>query len=92
MSLKKEGQFLKVSVKTRGCSGNAYSMDWTKERQKLDEEVKVNDSLSLLIDSKALFTIIGSELDYNQGELESGFVFNNPNIKGTCGCGTSFLI
>lgn len=48
--------------------------------------------LSLLIDSKALFTLLGSQMDYVEDKLSAGFVFQNPNVKETCGCGLSFIV
>ncbi|KAI3660619.1 hypothetical protein MP638_004611 [Amoeboaphelidium occidentale] len=85
-------KYLKVAVRTKGCSGNAYALDWVDQKGKLDEEVKINDTLKLLIDSKALFTLLGSQMDYVEEKLSSGFVFNNPNVKETCGCGMSFIV
>lgn len=84
--------FIKISMRSKGCSGNAYSLDWTSEKERMDEEVPVSDHLSVLIDAKALFTLLGSQMDYVQEPLASGFVFNNPNVKETCGCGMSFIV
>lgn len=58
---------------------------------KLDEEVK-QDGVTILIDKKAQLSLLGTEMDYVESKLSSEFVFNNPNIKGTCGCGESFNI
>jgi iron-sulfur cluster assembly 1 len=66
-------------------------MEWVKDKYKLDEELKV-DQLRMLIDGKALFTLLGSQMDYTEDKLSSGFVFHNPNIKETCGCGMSFIV
>jgi iron-sulfur cluster assembly protein len=85
-------RYLKVAVRTKGCSGNAYTMDWVNNRDRLDEEVKVDEQLSLLIDAKALFTLLGSQMDYTDDKLSQGFVFMNPNVKETCGCGLSFIV
>lgn len=91
-----------MSVKSRGCSGLAYSLEYVSQRQKYDEVVQQDGELvgpnahaffvgvTILIDSKALLSIMGSEMDYVEDETSSQFVFHNPNVKETCGCGLSF--
>jgi iron-sulfur cluster assembly 1 len=83
--------YLKISVRNKGCSGAAYSLDYTTEKGKFDEVVE-QDGVKILIDAKALLTLIGSELDYVHDPLSSQFVFYNPNVKETCGCGLSFTV
>ena len=82
---------LRLGIRTGGCSGMAYTMEFATERQPLDEMIE-DKGVTVLIDTKALMYLIGSEMDYVEDKLQSGFVFNNPNEKGRCGCGESFHV
>ncbi|KAG1108937.1 hypothetical protein G6F42_015814 [Rhizopus arrhizus] len=84
-------QFLRVGVKSKGCSGHSYMMEFTETKGKFDEIVD-QQGVTVLVDSKALLTVLGSEMDYVEDALSSQFVFHNPNVKGTCGCGESFTV
>ncbi|EKD16980.1 iron sulfur assembly protein 1 [Drepanopeziza brunnea f. sp. 'multigermtubi' MB_m1] len=86
-----EPKLIKVGVKNRGCSGLAYHLEYVEKPGMFDEEVE-QDGVKVLIDSKALFSIIGSEMDWVEDKLNQRFVFSNPNIKEQCGCGESFMV
>ncbi|KAK9466192.1 hypothetical protein V1512DRAFT_264072 [Lipomyces arxii] len=88
---KPEPKLLRIGVRNRGCSGLQYHLEYVDKPGKFDEEV-IQDGVKVLIDSKALFSIIGSEMDWVDEKLSNRFVFHNPNIKGECGCGESFMV
>jgi len=86
-----EPKLIKVGVRNRGCSGLAYHLEYVDKPGAFDEAVE-QDGVKVLIDSKALFSIIGSEMDWAEDKLNQRFVFRNPNIKEECGCGESFMV
>ncbi|PHH83187.1 hypothetical protein CDD82_3234 [Ophiocordyceps australis] len=86
-----EPKLIKVGVRNRGCSGLAYHLEYVDKAGAFDETVE-QDGVKVLIDSKALFSIIGSEMDWAEDKLNQRFVFRNPNIKEQCGCGESFMV
>lgn len=84
-------KMIRIGVKNRGCSGLAYDLSYVEKPNPLDEVVE-QDGVKVLIDSKALFSIIGSEMDWQEDKLSARFVFKNPNVTEQCGCGESFSV
>lgn len=82
---------VRVGVRTKGCSGLSYTLEFADEKGPFDEEV-TDKGVTVFIDPKASMFILGTEMDFVEDQLESGFVFKNPNEKGRCGCGESFHV
>ena len=82
---------VRIGVRTKGCSGMSYTLEFADEKGAFDEVVE-DKGVTILIDPKATMFIVGTEMDWREDKLESGFVFSNPNEKGRCGCGESFHV
>ncbi|CDZ96318.1 iron sulfur assembly protein 1 [Phaffia rhodozyma] len=86
-----EQTLLRIGIRTKGCAGMAYHLEYVNAPGKFDEVVE-QDGVKVLIDSKALMSILGSEMDWVEDRLSAKFVFHNPNIVDACGCGESFNV
>src|SRR5512133_1221417 len=80
---------VKLSTPRRGCSGLAYSVDYITEASSFDERIETPGGL-FFIDGGSVLYLVGSTMDWVEDDFTAGFVFNNPNAKGSCGCGESF--
>lgn len=82
---------VKLSTPRRGCSGLAYSVDYVTQANPMDERIETPGGL-FFIDGASVLYLIGSTMDWREDDFSAGFVFENPNAKGACGCGESFTV
>jgi iron-sulfur cluster assembly protein len=82
---------LRVGVKTGGCSGLMYEVEYAKEKKRFEEVIEA-DGVKVFIDPTAIMFLIGSEMDFKVDKFQSAFVFTNPNEADRCGCGESFRV
>ena len=82
---------IRIGIRSKGCSGLSYTIEYADAPGVGDESVEL-DGVTVLIDPKASLFIFGTEMDFVEEKLQSGFVFRNPNEKGRCGCGESFHV
>lgn len=83
--------YVRVGVKSGGCSGLSYDLNFDKEQHEGDKVFEDND-IKIIVDKKSFLYLIGTTLEYSGGLNGTGFVFNNPNANRTCGCGESFSL
>jgi len=82
---------VKLSTPRRGCSGLAYSVDYVTEADSMDERIETPGGV-FFIDAASVLYLIGSTMDWQEDDFTAGFVFDNPNATGACGCGESFTV
>ena len=83
--------YVRVGVKSGGCSGLSYDLKFDKEHQE-EDKVFEDNGVKIIVDKKSFLYLIGTTLEYSGGLNGTGFVFNNPNANRTCGCGESFSL
>jgi iron-sulfur cluster assembly protein len=86
-----KGLGIRLAVQTSGCSGMAYKLEFV-DQQEEDDVIFEDRDIKVFIDPKSLVYLDGTEVDFAKEGLNEGFVFNNPNAKGGCGCGESFSV
>ena len=91
MDARGHGIGIRVGVKTTGCSGMAYVLEFV-DKLEVGDQVFEEAGVKVVVDPKSLLYIDGTEMDFVEDEIRSEFVFNNPNSKGECGCGESFTV
>ncbi len=82
---------IRIGIKTAGCSGMKYNVEYAKEIKKFEEKITCDD-VTILIDPAAIMFLVGSKMDYKESKFSSGFDFSNPNEIARCGCGESFTV
>jgi iron-sulfur cluster assembly accessory protein len=83
---------IKIGLARKGCENLSYTMNYTDKVEKFDEVLQLEKDIKVIIDSKAVMYLIGTEMDFTSNELLSEFTFKNPNQKSACGCGKSFSV
>ena len=83
--------YVRVGVKSGGCSGLSYELKFDKENKEGDK-VFVDNDVKIIVDKKSFLYLVGTTLEYSGGLNGTGFVFKNPNANRTCGCGESFSL
>lgn len=92
MSRAPEGAIgVKLSTPRRGCSGLAYSVDYVTEEDVMDEKIETPGG-TFYVDGASVLYLVGSVMDWREDDFAAGFVFDNPNSTGSCGCGESFTV
>ena len=92
MSKAPEGAIgVKLSTPRRGCSGLAYSVDYVTDEKPFDEKIETPGG-TFYVDGASILYLIGSRMDWVEDDFTAGFTFENPNAKGSCGCGESFTV
>ena len=86
-----KGEGIRIGVKTSGCSGMAYTLEFVDEIQP-EDQVFEQDGVKVFVDPKSLVYLDGTQVDYAKDGLQEGFKFENPNVKESCGCGESFHV
>ncbi|MDH5484706.1 MAG: iron-sulfur cluster assembly protein IscA [Gammaproteobacteria bacterium] len=87
-----KGIGVRLGVKTSGCSGMAYVIEFVDDINELEDEVFESNGVKIVVDKKSLVYLDGTEMDFTKEGLNEGFKFTNPNEKDSCGCGESFTV
>ncbi len=87
-----KGVGVRLAVKTSGCSGMAYVIEFVDELDKENDVIFEDHGVNIVVDKKSLLYLDGTEVDYGREGLNEGFKFSNPNAKAQCGCGESFTV
>jgi len=83
--------FVRVGVKSGGCSGLSYDLKFDKSKT-VEDKIFKNNNIQIIVDKKSFLYLVGTTLDYSGGLNGTGFIFKNPNASRTCGCGESFSL